>query len=104
MLTNAGKLTLTDDFQPAQGGIVDGDCGLLIQRDGKVHLFQKGMPVDALRKPMDMMSPDERQMLANGQLLSILSVVAASDELQQAILQAMVAGGVAGIETGNDNG
>jgi hypothetical protein len=71
--------------------ISKGDCGILIQQDGKIRLFQHEMPIEQLRKPIELMSPQERAMLENGRLLSVLAVVASSPELQETIANATLA-------------
>ncbi|TDW20477.1 hypothetical protein EV128_125107 [Rhizobium azibense] len=107
MITNAlGVMVAAIDPEPTRRAFAlsDGDCGLVIRKDGQVELFQQGMCMAALHQAHSSVSNEDRQALLNGQLLMVLSIVAHSPELQQTILGYAVNQGVAEIQAANANG
>ncbi|WP_276122652.1 hypothetical protein [Pararhizobium qamdonense] len=106
MITDALRIieTSIEEEPTARAFVVnDGDCGLVIRKDGTVECFQQQINTAALQKLQSSLTSEEQQTLLNGQLLMALSIVAHSPELQQTILNFAVNEGVAGIPAANAN-
>ncbi|QIG69172.1 hypothetical protein EVB77_138 [Rhizobium phage RHph_N1_10] len=106
MITNAlNTMTAAIQQEPAERAfrLQDGDCGLVIRKDGSVELFQQGICIAGLQKMHSSMSTDDKQALLNGQTLMVLAIVANTPELQESILAHAVNEGVADIPTANSN-
>ncbi|MBX4911461.1 hypothetical protein HJA82_29545 [Rhizobium bangladeshense] len=106
MITNAlEKMTAALEQKPAERAfrLHDGDCGLVIRKDGEVQLFQQGICIAGLQKEHGSMSTEDKQALLNGQTLMVLSIVAGSPELQQTILAFATNQGAVDIPVANGN-
>lgn len=107
MLTNAAK-TINKELRTANGQkdftVQQGDCGIIIRRDGTVDIFQFGMDAEMLESvDQSVMTDEQRQVLKNGELLFTLGVVAQNDCLRQGILDAATTEGLIGYEAANAN-
>ncbi|QIG75714.1 hypothetical protein EVC20_143 [Rhizobium phage RHph_Y2_17_1] len=106
MITNAlENMTAALEQEPAARAFTlnDGDCGLVIRKDGKTELFQQGICIAGMPKPHSSLSTEDMQALLNGQTLMVLGIVAASPELQSSILAVAISQGAVDIPTANAN-
>lgn len=106
MLTNALKIVndeISENPSNTNFRINDGDCGLIIRKDGQIELFQQGIDTAALQKSHSSLSDCDKQSLLNGQTLMALSIVAGTPELQQSILSVAISQGAVSIPTANSN-
>jgi hypothetical protein len=106
MITNALKI-LTDELQQEPSArafaLENGDCGLVIRKDGTIEIFQQGIDIAALQNTHSSPTTENTQALLNGQTLMVLSLVANMPELQQTILGFAVNEGTVDIPTANTN-
>jgi hypothetical protein len=107
MLTNAAK-TINNELRTGNGqkefSVQQGDCGIVIRKDGTVDIFQYGMDVETLETVgQSDMTDEQRQILKNGELLFALGVVAQNEVLKQGILDAAKVEGLIGYEAANAN-
>ncbi|AGC36145.1 hypothetical protein B7L88_gp143 [Rhizobium phage RHEph10] len=106
MITNAlEKMTAEIGREPAARAfhLNNGDCGLVIRKDGTTEMFQQGFCIAGLQQTHSTMSAEDKQALLNGQTLMVLSIVAASPELQSSILAVAINQGAVDIPTANAN-
>jgi hypothetical protein len=106
MITNAlENITAAIGQEPATRAfhLNDGDCGLVIRKDGKTELFQQGICIAGVQEMHASMTTEDKQALLNGQTLMVLSIVAATPELQSSILAVAINQGAADIPAANAN-
>ncbi|WP_141690550.1 MULTISPECIES: hypothetical protein [unclassified Ensifer] len=105
-MTNALKIVndaISENPDSSNFRINDGDCGLIIRKDGQIELFQQRIDTAALQKPHSSLSDCDKQSLLNGQTLMALSILANMPELQQTILSVAINEGAVTIPTANSN-